>query len=232
MREMRIQHSRRYAEVTGLVVALLLTTLFWWPAIASRLLPSNLIWRNVAAQAADWVFALILIAIVVFWERRPLSSLGFKPLKWSNFCTGLGLGGFFMAGIILWRFAISPLLPDLGPAEGGSDGSALPGHFFFWYAPFALVTASFCEEVIYRGYAMERLLSVTKRPWVAVLVTHVAFVLYHMKDGPNSVAMLSLLALLFPLYYIRFRDLTVMIVGHGFIDLMAVLGHVVGVGPK
>ena len=96
MNEKLILNARRHAEITGLVVALLLTTLFWWPAIASRLLPSNLIWRNVAAQAADWFFALILIAIVVFWERRPLSSLGFKPLKWSNFCTGLGLGGFLI----------------------------------------------------------------------------------------------------------------------------------------
>jgi membrane protease YdiL (CAAX protease family) len=142
------------------------------------------------------------------------------------------LGGFFMLGIVLWRFGISPLLPDLGVAPTGGDGSVVPGHFFFWYAPLALITASFCEEVIYRGYAMERLLSVTKRPWIAVLVSHVAFVLYHLKDGPNSVAMLSLLALLFPLYYIRCRDLTVMIVGHGFIDLMAVIGHAAGVGPK
>ena len=112
---------------------------------------------------------------------------------------------------------------------GGSSSGELPGHFFFWYAPLALVTASFCEEVIYRGYAMERLLLVFKRPWVAVLASHVAFVLYHLKDGVENVLCFSVLLLLFPLYYIRHRDLTMVIVAHAFIDLMAVIGHAAGV---
>jgi membrane protease YdiL (CAAX protease family) len=234
MTGIKIQQSKWSAQVSGLLVALVLTTIFWWPPITIRFLPSDLVWRNVAAQVADWIFALALIAIVVFWERRPLSSLGFKPLTLINLSTGLGLGGFFMLAVVLWVYILSPILPDLrGMAmDSGGGDSRLPGHFFYWYAPLAWVTASFCEEVIYRGYAMERLLSLTKKPWVAVLVSHLAFVLYHVKDGWNSVAMLSLFGLLFPLYYIRFRDLTMMIVAHAFIDLMAIIGHATGIGPK
>ncbi|MBT3344172.1 MAG: CPBP family intramembrane metalloprotease [Gemmatimonadetes bacterium] len=223
--------SKRPAEMTGLLVALVLTTLFWYPSVLSRVLPDDLVWRNLAQQAADWVFAVVLIGIVVLWERRPLSSLGFKPLTKTSFFTGLGLGGFFMAGIALWRYVVSPVFPDLGSAPD-DGGAALPSHFFYWYAPIALVTASFCEEVIYRGYAMERLLKVTSRPWIAVVLSHVAFVLYHFKDGWSKVAMLSVLGLLFPLYYIKFRDLTMTIVAHAFIDLMAIVGHVAGVGPR
>ncbi len=115
--------------------------------------------------------------------------------------------------------------------EGNGD-SEIPSHFIYWYAPLALVTASFCEEVIYRGYAMERLLSVTGRPWIAVVVSHLAFVLYHIKDGLDSVVGLSVLGLLFPLYYIKYRDLTMMIVAHAFIDSMAILGYLVGIGPR
>lgn len=95
-----------------------------------------------------------------------------------------------------------------------------------------MVTAGFCEELIYRGYAMERLLSGTKCPWVALLLSHLAFVVYHMKDGPSCVAMLSVFGLLCPLYYLRFRDLTMTIVAHLFVDLMAVIGQMVGVGPR
>ena len=166
MIKQRHESSRTYAEVFGLFVALVLTTLFWWPSIASRLFPEDLVWRNVAAQAADWGFALILMVILVWWERRPLSSLGFKPLRLTNFCAGLGLGGFFMLGVVLWVYLISPLVPGLreqGLDSGGSS-AALPRQFFLWYAPFAWITASFCEEVVYRGYAMERLLSVTETP--------------------------------------------------------------------
>ena len=222
--------QRRYGEIFGLFVALGLTTLFWWPSIASRLLPDSLVWRNVAAQAVDWLFCLVLMGIVLYWERRPLSSLGFKPLTSQNLAAGLGLGGFAMVGLVLWKFAVEPLLPELNPqTRGGSGSGELPGHFFYWYAPLALVTASFCEEVIYRGYAMERLLLVFKRPWVAVLLSHIAFVLYHLKDGIENVLCFSVLLLLFPLYYLRYRDLTMVIVGHAFIDLMAVIGHAAGV---
>lgn len=212
----------------------MLTTIFWWPPVTSQLLPADLVFRNVVTQLADWVFALALVAIVVFWERRPLSSLGFKPLTLTNFSAGMGMGGFFMIGVALWFYGILPFFPGFGKEtmDTGADASELPRHFFYWYAPFALVTASFCEEVIYRGYAMERLLSIAGRPWVAVLVSHGAFVLYHVKDGWSSVLMLSVFALLFPLYYIRYRDLTMMIVAHAFIDLMAVIGYYLGIGPK
>ena len=64
-----------------------------------------------------------------------------------------------------------------------------------------------------------------------MLLSHVAFVLYHVKDGLSSVAMLSVFALLFPLYYLRFQDLTLLIVGHAFVDLMAIVGHAAGIRP-
>jgi uncharacterized protein len=221
--------SKRVPEWTGLFVALIGTTVLWYPTVISRLLPEDLVWRNVAQQATDWAFAVVLVGIVVVWERRPLSSLGFKPLTKANFFAGLGLGGFTMLGIAGWRYLVAPVIPDLGSAAAGTG---LPGHFFYWYAPLALVTASLCEEVIYRGYAMERLLHVTGRPWIAVALPHVAFVLYHIKDGWDKVAMLSVVALLFPLYYVRFRDLTMTIVAHAFIDLMAVVGQIAGVGQR
>lgn len=214
-------------------MALVLTTLFWLPPVASRLLPEELVWRNLASQGADWFFALGLIAIVVCWEKRPLSSLGFKPLKVENLCAGLGLGGFLMVGVVVWTYLLAPMVPGLEGATGQDrNAENLPDNFFLWFAPLALVTASFCEEVIYRGYAMERLLRVTKSPWLAVVLSHIAFVLYHLKDGWESVLMLSFMALLFPLYYLRFRDLTMMIVAHAFIDLMAIVGHFAGIGPR
>ena len=223
------QRRVRIAEIIGVVIALGVTTIIWIPSVVTKLIPENLVWRNIVAQLIDWVFCLVLVGIVLIFEKRSLRSLGFKPLSIQNFFTGIGLGGFFMIGVVLWKFLLSPYLPDFNTSTPAEAGNGLPESFFLWYAPFALVTASICEEVIYRGYAMERLMNLTKNPFLTVGLTHVAFVLYHLKDGMSSVIMLSVLGLLFPLYYIRFRDLTMVIVAHGFIDLLAVVGHIVGI---
>ena len=221
--------TNRTAVWTGLFISLILTTLFWLPDVASRFLPEDLVWRNVAAQLADWVFCLVLIAIVLWWgEKNRCLPWGSKPLTWTNFGIGMGLGGFIMVGLVLWKLGEKALFPELSSAESGGSNQ-LPDTFFYWFAPFALITASFCEEVIYRGYAMERLAQLTDRKWIVILVPHVAFALMHIKDGWSTVLMLSTLGILFGLYYWRFRDLTLMIVAHFFIDLMAVIGHFAGV---
>ena len=218
------------AIVTGLFISLVLTTIFWWPGITDHLFPENLVWRNVFAQLADWAFCLVLIIIVLFWEKKPLASLGFKPLTNDNLFAGLGLGGFTMLLIAVWTLLRHYLFPESNNLSSGASGSEFPKHFFYWFAPFSLITASFCEEVIYRGYAMERLFKLTDQAWIIILLPHLAFSLMHLKDGCDHALMVAVAGILFSLYYYRYRDLTMVIIAHFFIDLLAIIGRVVGVG--
>ncbi len=217
----------RLSHLVGLFIALVLTTVVWLPQVASSLLPDNLVWRNVAAQGLDWAFALTLVGIVLFWERKPLASLGFKELNASVFFTGLGLGGFLMVAIFAWSLISPMLLGDRVP--NGATATELPPGFYLWFAPFALITASFAEEIIYRGYAMERLLRIGVGPITTVIVTQIAFALYHLKDGMSSVLMVGTIGSLFALYYIWTRNLWVTIIGHFFVDAMAIIGHIAGI---
>ena len=212
-------------QAVGLVVALVLTTVVWYPPFLAPLLPDDFVWRNLAQQGIDWAFCLILIAIVLLWEREPLTSLGFKRLTRENLLAGLGLGGFFLLGQFLWNF-VAGRFAGADPSLGAGP---LPDGFVLWYGPVALVTASFCEEIIYRGYAMERLLRIFKSPWPGIVLPHVAFALMHIKDGWGKVAMVGIVGLLFTLYYYRYRDLTMTIVAHFFIDSLALVGHFAGI---
>ncbi len=220
--------SEKTAQIVGVFIALVGTAVFWYPPILSRVLPENLVLRNLCAQGFDWAFCLALVGVVLFWEKKPLSSLQFKALTVKNFSAGMGLGSFCMIGLVVWTFLIQPMIPGLDHTTASNRNEELPKYFFLWYAPIALVTASVCEEVIYRGYAMERLLLLTKRPWLAVVLTHISFVLYHIKDGLDGVIALSVLGLLFPIYYLKTRDLTVVIIGHALIDFLAIVGHFAG----
>lgn len=224
------QSAWSVSHTTGLSIALVMSTVFWLPSVAGLVLPDDLVWRNVSAQLVDWGFALTLIGIVLFWEKSPISSLGFKQIDWSVVATGLGLGGFVMVAIVGWTIAES-LLFSGKPTHNIGQSDGLPPHFFFWYAPFALITASFAEEIIYRGYAMERLLRLGVRPIIVVAVTQVAFALYHLKDGVSSVLFVATFGSLFALYYLWTRNLWVTIIGHFFVDSMAILGHVFNIRP-
>lgn len=219
------------SHVVGLFIALVLSTLLWLPPVIGPLLPDNLFWRNIAAQGVDWAFAVTLILIVLFWERRSLASMGFKEFNSSILFAGLGLGGFVMIGTFAWS-VISPMLfTSTGSVEGAS-ASELPPGFYLWFAPFALITASFAEEIIYRGYAMERLLRLGVGPIVTVIVTQIAFALYHLKDGMSSVIGVATIGSLFALYYVWTRNLWVTIIGHFFVDAMAIVGHVFNIRPN
>jgi len=223
------------SHIAGLSIALVATTVLWIPAVIGPLLPEDFVWRNVAAQGIDWGFAVVLILIVVFWERKPLASMGFKSVDLSVVATGLGLGGFLMVGILGWSL-LAPMLSGgtetLNETMSETPTSVPPPYFFLWYAPFALITASFAEEIIYRGYAMERLLRIGVGPVTTVLVTQIAFALYHLKDGLGSVLMVATIGSLFAVYYVLTRNLWVTIIGHFFVDAMAILGHAFGIRPS
>ncbi|MEO1593944.1 MAG: type II CAAX endopeptidase family protein [Pseudomonadota bacterium] len=214
---------------TGLSISLVLTTLFWIPSIVGNLLPSNIVARNVASQVVDWAFAISLIIVVLLGERKPIASMGFKPFTFQAMYEAFGLVGFFFIGMIAWRLLVSPWFPGISLPAGQAATGELPENFFLWFAPFALLTASFAEEIIYRGYAMERLLTHFKNPLIALVLPHTAFALYHLKDGFENAVMLFFVGWIFTWYYYKSRNLTLLILAHFIIDLLAIVGRIAGI---
>jgi len=213
---------------TGLTISIVFTSLFWIPSIAGTLLPSDIVLRNIASLLVDWSVAAALIILVVFGERRHISSMGFKPFTLKTLYEAFGLVGFFFMSMIAWKFLVSPWFPEVTLPAGQAATGALPWHFFYWFAPFALITASFAEEIIYRGYAMERLLTHVKSPLVGIAIPHTAFALMHLKDGFENAAMIFFIGWLFTWYYYKNRNLTLLITAHFIIDLFAIVGRAFG----
>lgn len=141
MTDVARDRSRTLPRTVGLVIALVLTTVVWYPPLLGPLLPDGFVLRNLAQQGIDWAFTIVLVAIVLFWERLPLSSMGFKKLSRENLVGGLGLGGFCMVGLVVWTL-LAGWLRDPSMGMGPTRG------FYLWYGPLALITAGFCEEVI------------------------------------------------------------------------------------
>ncbi|HAA15217.1 MAG TPA: hypothetical protein DCE41_27380 [Cytophagales bacterium] len=220
--------NKRYRITTfvGLFIVLVLTTLFWFPSVYKAILSGDFEVRNYQMQGVDWLVVLIILGLIRWGERNPLSTLNIKKPTGTLIATGMGLGGFSMLYIFLHRLVLNGLGVTTG-FEQQTENPALEavGPEFVWvYGIFSLITASVAEEIMYRGYATERLMKVSGSYWAAFIVPLLAFVLMHYRKGFDHLLVVLVVGSLMQFYYLKFRNLTINIVGHFFIDLMAYVG--------
>ena len=203
------------ATAVGIAIALGWPFLFFWQGSKSMGSAS----QDIGTIVKEWAFTLIVLAIVLFWERRPLSSLGLRMPNWMDWCAMLiaGIGTLVAAGT-------AAALTEHGVLQ---DVQAL------FALPFALrlaiaLTAGICEETMIRGFATERLIEIFGKPWVAFIVVVLAFGLAHIpRYGFNaSLLVPTITGAGLTLLYIWRRNLIVCIVLHAAIDAMSLL-----VGP-
>jgi membrane protease YdiL (CAAX protease family) len=204
--------KRPLPTIVGLIFAL------GWPLVLAALVPN----QNLANQRQDilvliceWASVGILYAIVAGWERLPfLSSVGLKPLQRTDW--------IFIAVLVVITAALAGILAAIHPALTGTNAAQLRQVVS---APFGLrmalvFTAGICEEILFRGYALERLQLFTKNIWVAGLVGTILFTLAHSPRygfKPDLIGVFGISAIL-SIVYIWRRNIAGCIVLHWLID--------------
>jgi membrane protease YdiL (CAAX protease family) len=169
----------------------------------------------------------VLIAMVagVLWivlrrECRSLASIGLQPFRWQTLAWGVALAAFFM---VLFAPAAYWLLAQLhlGGFEAGLARSAsLP----LWFLIAAVLVGSIAEEVLYRGYAVERLGELTGSYRVAGIISVLVFGLAHVPMwgwGPALTTMVS--GAILTLFFIWRKDLTANIIAHFVTDFAGIV---------
>lgn len=204
--------SSRGWTIIGLAIALL-----GIPAIVTAhrfLVPdpiatSTIIVRELAILA----LTAFLLWIVVSKERLPLSSVGIRTdavgrsLAW-------GFGLAVVAFVVL--AAVLILYSSLGIhyGEGQSISRALPVTLL------AVTRAGISEEVLYRGFALERLQTMTGSKWIAAGVTLVLFAAFHFRQGWAGVFIAFVVGALFTAFYLWKRNLIANMFGHFLVDFV------------
>ena len=166
--------SRPAASITGLALA--------WGGTAWLISPYAHVLGDPArlttfllSQAFLWLLMLIVLLIVVGWERQPLASLWVRPWHMSSLTWGLLLvvinyAVFFPVG--QWMRQSAGL--D-GFAAGMDDVMRLP----VWCRVIAVIGAGVVEETLFRGFTVTRLAAITGRPWLAAALSVLGFGLLH-----------------------------------------------------
>ena len=179
-------------------------------ALQTRLLDQLILWGLFGA----------IIGLVVFWERRPLVSIGWHGLRRSSFAWGFALCAFYM-------WVLGPLEArmlqhfELGGFDKGlTQLVGLPP----WFLVFAAITAGVVEETLFRGYALERLGELTGSYTLAGIGTLAVFALMHFPIwGWGPVIAFFVGGAVPTAFYVWRHDVLALIVAHALTDTTGLL---------
>lgn len=167
-----------------------------------------------------WPLAAVMLIYVLIAERRKLSSIGFKKPSMGDLALGVLAAGVIVFGMGLIYAKVFPFLhlkPNMGTA------AAIIGTPLLYR--FAIVTrAAFVEEIIFRGYGIERLKELTGRGWIAALLTMAAFTYAHLSGwGAAHLIPVAWAALVLTGFYFWRRNIWTVIIAHWLTDALGVI---------
>ena len=171
-----------------------------------------------ANALASWLLVGTLLVLVVYWERRQLTSIGLRIPDREAVAVGFGAG---LGGVVLGLLATGVAVTTLNlkqPATLSAIGQlSLP-------VKVAVVgTAVVTEEILWRGYPIERLTELTGSVWVGAAVSGFVFLAVHFPSWglvgaiPQAVFTLVLVGV-----YVWRRNVVTCMLTHGVINLVMI----------
>jgi len=162
-----------------------------------------------ARELAVFLLVGLLLWIVKRWERLPLSSIG---LRVNMLRTSL-LRGLWLAVLVLAvTVGLYLLLNGVGVHLGEEHSSVF--HPSLLVVTVSMLRAGVAEEIFYRGFAVERLQSITGSKLLAGLVPLTIFAASHYRQGVGGIVAAFVLGGILTAAYMRFRDLLANITAH------------------
>ncbi|MFC6976908.1 CPBP family intramembrane glutamic endopeptidase [Halomicroarcula sp. GCM10025709] len=174
--------------------------------------------------AVQWVIAAAVVGIAVGIEDRSLAEIGFRRPAWRD------LGYLLLTAVaaLLVFAGTDPLVSATG-LPVADDAGTMAVSAGIGVALLGALTTGVVEEVLFRGYPLERLLDYSERPFVAGGLTWGVFTVAHVAVWPlGNLVQIAAVAALFTVVYLRRRTLVPVIGAHVLVWGLSVLGQVYG----
>jgi membrane protease YdiL (CAAX protease family) len=210
-----IAKQNRSITLLGLVLALVLFSLPFgtWinesANLAHRLAYELIVW--------GWVVGILLYVRMV--ERRPLSSIGFRMPRFRDGLIAVAAGVLILVSLGVMYYLVFPAL-HWNEHQQLNQLSTIP----YWLNVLIVVRAAVSEEILFRGYAIERLQELTGSRVLAGVVSCLVFTYDHIAFwGWHHVFIAGLAGAILTLLYFWRRNLWVNIIAHFIVDGAAFL---------
>jgi len=211
------------SDVSVAVLVGLVLSLFGAPVLGrvglQRWMDSATATSLLANSLTSWLVVGVLLGIVVYWEGRQLESIGLRPPSRREVVVGLGAGlGGVALGILATGLAVVVLNLEQPETLSAISRLSLPVQVV------VVGTAAVTEEVLWRGYPIERLTELTGRLWVGAGVSGFVFLALHYPAWgvvgaiPQAVFTLVLLGV-----YVWSRNAVACMLAHGVINVSMIL---------
>jgi uncharacterized protein len=197
----------------GLVGALVFDLL----PIPNWLVHGNSIGRLLAREGIFWAYALAILLWLTLAERLPPNSIGFRRPTWRGIVIGI-LTGIVITAIMVVQFAVIIPLFHLSTASIIARKQAIMSTPY-WYRVLLVLRAAVTEEILFRGYLIEKVRQLSGSTALAVVVSVAAFTYAHL-GGWGAVQLISVSAsgLVLALVYVWRRDLPSNMLAHFLAD--------------
>ncbi len=178
-------------------------------SLANRLAYELIVWA--------WVVGMLLYVVRV--ERRPLSSIGFRAVGLRDWIIAILAGILILALLALILLVV---FPALHWSESSQEASILS--LPYWLNVLIVVRAAVSEEILFRGYPMERLEELTGSRAIAGVVTCAVFTLDHISFwGWHHIFIAGSAGAALTVLYLWRRNIWVNMIAHFMVDAAAFL---------
>ena len=170
-------------------------------------------------EAIWWSIVLCLIFYVRQIEGRPLSSIGFHRPRLFDLLIGFGAGVVALAGIAFIVYVIFPAL-HLDENRQVNQLLATP----LWWRVVSVLRAAVGEELVFRGYAIERGRELTRSMPAACALSWFVFTIEHVETwGWSHIILAGFGGLILTALYVWRRNLWSNMLAHLLVDGVALL---------
>lgn len=174
--------------------------------------------------AIQWGLVVAVVGIAVSSENQSLAEIGFRRPTWLD----LGYTLVTVVAALVVFAGTDPVVAALGLPVAGDTGVMAAG-VGIGVALAGAVTTGIVEEILFRGYPIERLLAYTDSPLVAGGLTWGVFTLAHAVVWPiGNLLQIAVVAAVLTVVYLRRRTLFPVIGAHVLVWAFAVLGQYYG----
>jgi membrane protease YdiL (CAAX protease family) len=152
--------------------------------------------------------------INIFWEKKSLDSIGIKKITKTDIIWGFVV----LIILVLLSFATEPLVKFLNLQSQNIEIAhvlMLP----YILRIFLVMTAGITEEIIFRGYLIERINFLTNHLLFSAIISYLAFIIFHIPFwGIGGAIQIAVWAIPITILYVRRRNLTTCIIIHLLYD--------------